>query len=115
MDMQLSAEAGKHLMELNNQLSIARFLQSDIRGAAADALLPANVGLDDPSTQAQISQFNTTMLQRNRLVESSSEQNLLVKDLDQQLGALRSAILTSLDNYINSVNIQSQSSQRAQR
>ena len=115
MDMQLSAEAGKHLMELNNQLSIARFLQSDIRGASAGSLLPANVGLDDPSTQAQITQFNTMMLQRNRLVESSSEENLLVKDLDQQLGALRSAILTSLDNYIKSVNIQIQSSQRAQR
>ena len=115
MDMQLSAEAGKHLMELNNQLSIARFLQSDIRGALAGSLLPANVGLDDPSTQAQITQFNTTMLQRNRLVESSSEENLLVKDLDQQLSALRSAILTSLDNYIKSVNIQIQSSQRAQR
>ena len=115
MDMQLSAEAGKHLMELNNQLSIARFLQSDIRGASAGSLLPANVGLDDPSTQAQITQFNSTMLQRNRLVESSSEENLLVKDLDQQLSALRSAILTSLDNYIKSVNIQIQSSQRAQR
>lgn len=115
MDMQLSAEAGKHLMELNNQLSIARFLQSDIRGAAAGSLLPANVGLDDISTQSQISQFNSMMLQRNRLVESSSEENLLVKDLDQQLAALRSAILTSLDNYIKSVNIQIQSSQRAQR
>nr|MCR5549254.1 chromosome partitioning protein ParA [Bacteroidales bacterium] len=53
MDMQLSAEAGKHLMELNNQLSIARFLQSDIRGAAPGTLLPANVGLEDPGTQAQ--------------------------------------------------------------
>ena len=115
MDMQLSAEAGKHLMELNNQLSIARFLQSDIRGAAAGSLLPANVGLDDISTQSQISQFNSMMLQRNRLVENSSEENLLVKDLDQQLAALRSAILTSLDNYIKSVNIQIQSSQRAQR
>ena len=115
MDMQLSAEAGKHLMELNNQLSIARFLQSDIRAASPGALLPANVGLDDASTQAQINQFNTTMLQRNRLVESSSEENLLVKDLDQQLSALRSTILSSLDNYIKSVNIQISSSQQAQR
>ena len=115
MDMQLSAEAGKHLMELNNQLSIARFLQSDIRGAAPGTLLPANVGLEDPGTQAQIAQFNTSMLQRNRLVESSSEENLLVKDLDQQLASLRSTILTSLDNYIKSVNIQIASSQQAQR
>ena len=55
------------------------------------------------------------MLQRNRLVESSSEENLLVKDLDQQLASLRSTILTSLDNYIKSVNIQIASSQQAQR
>ncbi len=115
MDMQLSAEAGKHLMELNNQLSIARFLQSDISGAAPGTLLPANVGINDPSTHGQINQYNTTMLQRNRLVESSSEENLLVKDLDQQLSSLRSSILTSLDNYIKSIGIQIRSSQQAQR
>ena len=115
MDMQLSAQAGQHIMELNNQLSIARFLQSDIRGAAAGTLLPANVGLNDAATQSQINQFNTTMLQRNRLVESSSEENVLVLDLDRQLAALRSNILSSLDNYIRSLNVQIQSSQQAQR
>ena len=113
MDMQISAEANKHLMELNNQLSIARFLQNDIRGASAGTLLPANVGLDDISSLNEISKYNETMLQRNRLVESSSEENLLVIDLDQQLASLKSSILNSLDNYIRSVNIQIQSTQRA--
>lgn len=114
MDMQISAEAGKQLMDLNNQLSIARYLQSDIRAAGSGALLPANVGLNDASTRAQIEQYNTSMLQRNRLVESSSEENLLVKDLDQQLSSLRGAVLTSLDNYIKALNVQIQSSQRVQ-
>ena len=114
MDMQISAEAGKQLMDLNNQLSIARYLQSDIRSAGNGSLLPANVGLNDASTRAQIEQYNTSMLQRNRLVESSSEENLLVKDLDQQLSSLRGAVLTSLDNYIKALNVQIQSSQRVQ-
>ena len=100
IDMQLSAEASKHLLELRNQLSIARFLQNDIRGASPGALLPANVGLNDNSTSAQITEFNSTMLQRNRLVENSSEDNLLVIDLNKQLSSMRTAILTSLDNYI---------------
>ena len=113
MDMQISAEANKHLMELNNQLSIARFLQNDIRGAASGTLLPANVGLDDVNSQSEISKYNEMMLQRNRLVESSSEENLLVLDLDQQLASLKSSILSALDNYIRSVNIQIQSTQRA--
>ncbi|MBR1490511.1 MAG: polysaccharide biosynthesis tyrosine autokinase [Bacteroidales bacterium] len=114
MDMQISAEAGKQLMELNNQLSIARYLQSDIRAAGSGALLPANVGLNDASTRAQIEQYNASMLQRNRLVESSSEENLLVKDLDTQLASLRGAVLTSLDNYVKALNVQIQSSQRVQ-
>ena len=114
MDMQISAEAGKQLIDLNNQLSIARYLQSDIRAAGNGVLLPANVGLNDASTRAQIEQYNTSMLQRNRLVESSSEENLLVKDLDQQLASLRGAVLTSLDNYIKALNVQIQSSQRVQ-
>ncbi len=113
MDMQISAEASKHLLELNNQLSIARFLQSDIRNAAPGSLLPANVGLNDANSQGEISKYNELVLQRNRLVESSSEENLLVVDLDQQIAALKSNILTSLDNFIRSVNIQIQSAQRA--
>ena len=72
------------------------------------------MGLNDASTRAQIEQYNTSMLQRNRLVESSSEENLLVKDLDQQLSSLRGAVLTSLDNYIKALNVQIQSSQQAQ-
>ena len=113
MDMQISAEATKQLMELNNQLSIARFLQNDIRSAQPGTLLPANVGLNDANSQGEISKYNELMLQRNRLVESSSEENLLVVDLDQQLNSLKSSILTSLDNFIRSINIQIQSSQRA--
>ena len=114
MDMQLSVEAGKQLLDLNNQLSIARFLQNDIRNTHPGTLLPANVGLKDNNTQSQITQYNSLMLQRNRLVESSSEENLLVKDMDQQMSALRSTILTGLGNYIQALNIQIQSTQVSQ-
>lgn len=114
-DMQLSTEAGKLLIDLNNQLSIARFLRSDVLGASAGALLPANVGLSDANTQSLINQFNNDMLQRNRLAENSSEDNLLVKDLDGQMASLRQAILTSLDNYIKSLNIQISSTEQVQR
>lgn len=114
-DMQLSTEAEKLLIDLNNQLSIARFLRSDVLGASAGALLPANVGLSDANTQSLITQFNSDMLQRNRLAENSSEDNLLVKDLDGQMASLRQAILTSLDNYIKSLNIKISSTEQIQR
>lgn len=114
MEMQLSAEAGKHIMELNNQLSIARHLQTEIRNAGPSSLIPANVGISDPTVNSLVTQFNTTMLQRNRLAENSSEENYIVIDLDNQLSALKSSILSSIDNYIVGINTQMGSSRAAQ-
>ena len=54
MEMQLSAEAGKHIMELNNQLSIARHLQTEIRNAGPSSLIPANVGISDPTVNSLV-------------------------------------------------------------
>ena len=113
MDMQVSLEANREIIELNNQLSIARYLLSFIRDSQGK-LLPADAGLKESSIQSLINQFNTTLLQRNRLVESSSEENYLVQDLDRQLESMRGAILTSIENYIVSVNMRLSSSRATQ-
>jgi len=113
MAMQQSANEGKHIMELNNQLNIARYLQGFIR-SANNQLLPANAGLEEHSIQSMINSFNESQLQRNRLVESSSEENLLVKDLDQRLSSLKTTILNSIDNYIAALNMQLSASRAAQ-
>lgn len=105
MEMQTSREATRQIMTLNNQLSIAHHLQSYIRETRG-RLLPADAGLQEASIQNLINQFNAALLQRNRLVESSSEENYLVRDLDRQLEGYREAILSSIDNYIVGVNMQ---------
>lgn len=112
IDMQQSAAEGRHIMELNNQVSIARYLLNYIR-SSTNRLLPANAGLEEQSIQTLINDFNSSQLQRNRLVESSSEDNLLVKDLDMQLSSMRSTILSSIENYIAALNMQLGSSQAA--
>lgn len=105
MEMQASRDANRQIMALNNQLSIARYLQSYIRESQG-RLLPADAGLQESNIQNMLNQFNTTLLQRNRLVESSSEENYLVRDMDRQLDGYRQAILSSIDNYIVGVNMQ---------
>ncbi len=113
MDMQMSREANRQIMDLNNQLSIARYLLSYIRDSRG-RLLPADAGLKESSIQSLINEFNSTLLQRNRLVESSSEENYLVRELDRQLEGYRGAIITSIDNYIVGVNMQLSASRSAQ-
>lgn len=112
MAMQQSVLENKNIMNLNNQLNIARYLLSYIRGNE-NRLIPANAGLQDNSTQSLINSYNETQLQRNRLVESSSEENLLVKDLDQQLVSLRVTVMNSIENYIAALNMQLSTAQSA--
>ncbi|MBR6270212.1 MAG: chromosome partitioning protein ParA, partial [Bacteroidales bacterium] len=113
MDMQLSAEANRRIMSLNNQLNISRYLLSYVN-ESTDKLLPANAGLEEANIQGQINQYNDILLRRNRLIESSSEENILVKDLDRELDAMRSTIATSIDNYIVALNMQLKSYRSAQ-
>ena len=46
------------------------------------------------------------MLQRNSLVANSSEENPLAVDLDKSLKEMRSAIVSSIDNQVNTLNTQ---------
>jgi capsular exopolysaccharide synthesis family protein len=46
------------------------------------------------------------MLQRNSLVSNSSEENPLVQDLDKKLSEMRGAIVSSIDNQVNTLNTQ---------
>ena len=112
IDIQQATEQNKEIMALNNQLSIARSLRNYISGTK-NQLLPANAGLEDQSIMQLINRYNELQLQRNRLVENSSEENLLVQDLDRQLESLGTTVLTTLENYIAALNTQLRTSQSA--
>ena len=78
MDMQLSVQASQQITDINNQISIARYLLAYIRDSRGK-LLPANTGLKESNIANVINEYNSALLQRNRLVESSSEENYLVR------------------------------------
>ena len=59
-------------------------------------LIPANIGITDVGLNSTINQFNTLLMERNRMVASSSESNPLVVQSDNQLQELLSNIVTSV-------------------
>ena len=116
MYMQQSSEATSQLQILNNQLYMARYIHNYMTSNnGKNQLLPANSGIENPSIENQISEYNTTQLQRNNLVANSSEQNPLVIDLDQSLQSMRKAIITSIDNLIVTLNAQIKSVQQEEQ
>ena len=116
MYMAQSSETNEQILALNTQLSMARYIRNYLSNSTSqNQLLPANSGIESSGIEQQIANYNTMQLRRNDLVANSSEKNPLVVDMDQSLTEMRRAIITSIDNYITTMNTQLRSLQQSER
>lgn len=104
--MAQSAENKKVLLDLNNRLATARYIRSELNGKQLNQPLPANSGIDDGNIEGRIGEYNSMVLDRNRLMANSSEKNPLVKNLTSSLQSMQRTIIQSVDNLIVSLNTQ---------
>jgi len=105
--MQQAGEADKNMMELNNQLYMAKFIRNYLGNDANKfQLLPSNSGIGSSSVESMIKTYNDQLLQRNSLVANSSVNNPLVVSADQALASQRQAVARSIDNVIETLNAQ---------
>lgn len=107
-----SNETKALILDLNNQLSMAKYIQSYLLNATnKDQLLPVNTGIQSTAIENLIKDFNEQMLKKNVLLENSSINNPLVIDLASTLNSLKGVINKSVEDYIKTLNIQIQSAQ----
>ena len=102
-----SSDYATKAFEVNNQLSIAHYIKEYLNDPANSmALIPSNLGLTSGSVESQIKEYNELVIQRDRLLTSSTENNPMIKDLNSALAAIRGAILRSVDNLIATLTLQ---------
>ncbi|MDO4161017.1 MAG: polysaccharide biosynthesis tyrosine autokinase [Prevotellaceae bacterium] len=107
MAMSQAAETEQQTRALDNQLYMARYIRNYLTdGRHENQLLPANSGINNPSIEQQISEYNEILLKRNKHLAISSAQNPLVMDLDQNLSTMRRTIIHSLDNELTMLKTQ---------
>ena len=112
MYMAQASEANASIKELNNQAYMARYIRNYLTDETNKfRLLPASSGIENANISTQISEYNNQLLERNSLVSHSSVKNPLVKEMDASLTALRSALVTSIDNQLVALNAQIKSQQ----
>lgn len=104
MYLSQNSETSRKLLELDNQLVavkyIFEYLQDD---TSLGQLLPTGAGLYGAGIDAQIKEYNASILRRNALVSSSSASNPLVVSMDQGLQALRESIVVSVENQLQAI------------
>ena len=87
----------KLCVENGTQLNLVQYLSEYIQKPEnATATLPANVGLNDETLSGLITQYNALILERNRLLRTSSETNPVVRRLDSNIQDMRAGILTTI-------------------
>lgn len=88
------------LLELDNQLFMAKYVKRQLSDGHKFNVLPANSGIDNGVISQQIANYNELVLQRNNLASNSSENNPLVQDIDKSLTSTKHAIRAAIDNVI---------------
>lgn len=102
-----SSEYASKAFEVNNQLTIARYIKEYMDNPANNlTLIPSNLGLTSVSVESQIKEYNDLVLQRDRLMTGSGGSNPVIADLNSALNSIRTAILRSVDNLIATLELQ---------
>ncbi|TSE04996.1 MULTISPECIES: GumC family protein [Aquimarina] len=96
----------QEIAQLNTQLSLIESMRRFVLSQEGRYdLVPANLGFDDPTITTTVSRYNGLILQRQRLLKTSSVQNPVVVNIDQQIDGLRQVLIGSLNSLRSSINI----------
>ncbi|MDE5886384.1 MAG: polysaccharide biosynthesis tyrosine autokinase [Muribaculaceae bacterium] len=102
------------IISVANELAMAEYLRDFISDPKNRySLMPPNLGIYGKEDNNQIKAYNDMLLERNRLVTNSSENNPLLEEYNANLLALHSIILKGLTTHIQSLKSTLESSRKA--
>ncbi len=93
-----SSEAEKFKIE--TQLALANDFEELLKSQTEYDLLPANLGIESKAINELTNKYNELIIEKNRLLVSSTEENPVVLKLNDKLEQLKNNILVSLDSYL---------------
>ena len=102
-----SGTARQRTIQSEMQYSMVQYLVDYLtENSKGNSLIPTMGGINDNGIQSQIAQYNQLMLNRNRLAENTSENSPAIKEMDNNLSQMHSAVLASLKGYTSSLKLQ---------
>lgn len=84
--------------DLETQMNLIKYIEDFVLAPANRNKLIPNLGIKDPGLAALIGEYNTLLLNRERIEAATSAENPALKQLNQQVSNLYQNILTSIGN-----------------
>lgn len=114
INLSLGADMQRELNNTATQLNIASSMREIVEEEGQYDLLPANIGLSDPTISSTTAKYNQLISERNRLLKSSNEKNPIIVNLDQEINGLKRIMKSSLNGMIQNLNMQASGLNRQQ-
>ena len=91
-----NAEYEKKRVENQTQINLVMDLQRYMKGNEYE-VLPSNIGLQDAASAGAIDRYNQMLVERKRLLRTSTENNPTIINLDTSIRAMRTNVQATLD------------------
>ena len=116
MALQETARYEQQLAENNTQISLISDLANYINQPDHQHdVIPANVGIQDANLAHVINQYNTMVIERKRLLRTSSENNPAVINLNLGIEAMRTTVQTTVSSVLRGLEMTGKNLQREAR
>ena len=103
----------QQLAQNATQLNLVLDLQDYLNDSKnINEVIPSNIGLEDSALKDVINQYNTLIIERKRLLRTSSENNPAVINLNLSIEAMRNTVQTSIGSVLRGLQITQNSLQR---
>ena len=99
-----NAEYEKKRVENQTQINLVIDLQRYMKGNEYE-VLPSNIGLRDAASAGAIDRYNEMLVERKRLLRTSTENNPTIINLDTSIRAMRSNVQATLDATLKGLQI----------
>ena len=92
-------------MDIETQLNLVKYIDDFIKNPINKNKLVPNLGLKDQSLVGLISEYNSLLINRERVESASSPDNPALKQINQQVNNMHQNIINSLTNEISASQI----------
>lgn len=99
-----NAEYEKKRVENQTQINLVMDLQRYMKGNEYE-VLPSNIGLQDAASASAIDRYNQMLVERKRLLRTSTENNPTIINLDTSIRAMRTNVQATLDATLKGLQI----------
>ena len=106
-----NAEYEKKSVENRTQISLVNDLRKYLRGNEYE-VLPSNVGLQDVALIGAIERYNEMLMERKRLLRTSTENNPTIVNLDTSIRAMKANVQATLEGTLQGLMITKESLDR---